>query len=81
MPEVTGNESDNYTPAAENLDLPILSPSFNSDVWFWVFVVFFFFFFTILTFHITARNCREQTAAAQSGKTKERRRKEKNLHC
>lgn len=25
MPEVTGNESDNYTPAAENLDLPILS--------------------------------------------------------
>lgn len=37
VPEVTGNEPDNYTPAAENLDLPILSPTFNSRVWFFVF--------------------------------------------
>lgn len=33
-PYVTGNESDNYIPAAENTDLPILFPTFNSSVWF-----------------------------------------------
>lgn len=72
MPEVTGKESGNYAPAAENLDLPILSPSFNSNVWFGVFA---FFFKTILTFHITAKNCKERTAAAQSRETKKRRQK------
>lgn len=73
MPEVTGKESGNYAPAAENLDLPILSPSFNSNVC--LGFLHFFFFETILTFHVTAKNCKEQTAAAQSRETKKRRQK------
>lgn len=69
-PEVTGNESDNYTPAAENPDLPILFPTFNSGVWFC-----FVLLETILTFHLAAGNFREQTTAAQRSETKEKRKK------
>lgn len=43
-------------------------------VWGFCFVLFCFFE-KILTFHITARNCKERTAGAQSHETKERRQK------
>lgn len=74
VPEVTGNESDNYPPAAENLDLPILPP-LSIPVCGFLFSLFSFE--TILTFHFTAGNCREQTTAAQTSETKEKRKKEK----
>ena len=51
--------------------MPILFSTFNSSVWF-----LRDFFETILTFHLTTGQYKEQTTAAKSHKTKETREKE-----
>lgn len=77
QPEITGNESDNYIPAAENPVLPILFPTLNSGVCFFVCV----FFETVLTFHLTAGHYKQQTTAAKSRETKERRKESREILC